>query len=259
MYLGIDFGKNTTKAVFLDHDGILKDRLIMKSGGIQRVSSVQQVADHAGVDTESIESVVITGDFGKKNDIHATKMSEVSCQLKYMEYKNCGFETVVDAGDETIKIMFIDSDMSIKCIYDYSNYMIDETDFIKELAENAGCSAWRFLDILDKDRRACGSYNVCRTRYLLQGSDIFRNKVSKRNVKDIFFKTYMTVFRRILADVEPDNSCGMMFVIGDAAGDRELIHALEEITGKSAIVADDPQYVSAIGAGIYAKELKEKE
>ena len=69
----------------------------------------------------------------------------------------------------------------------------------------------------------------------------------------------MTVFRRILADVEPDNSCGMMFVIGDAAGDRELIHALEEITGKRAIVADDPQYVSAIGAGIYAKELKEKE
>lgn len=259
MYLGIDFGKNSTKAVFLDHNGKVRYKCTLENDDSDGESSVQYITEYAGIKADSIKKAVITGAFGKKEKAGAVRLSEVSCQLKYIEKKNCGFETIVDAGDETIKIMVIDNDMSIKRMYDYSNYMVNETGFIRELACNAGCSPDRVRRIINSDESSHEAYNVCRTRRFLEESELFDMTISRRNMKDIFVRTYRNIFRRIFSDLEADCSSGVMFVIGDAAGDRELISALEETTGKNAIVADDPQYVSAIGAGMYARELKEKE
>ncbi|RJQ52346.1 MAG: ATPase [Desulfobacteraceae bacterium] len=255
LYVGVDVGASRTKVAVLDTGKNLVGRAVAKSGidfAASAETCLESALSMAKACRSDIAASVSTG-YGRKNISFAPESkTEIACHAKACYHRFPEALTIVDIGGQDNKIIKVDENgrrtgfkMNRKCAAGTGAFLEEMSlrldiplDAMDGLARKASkpvelgsyCTVFSATEVLEKIR---------------QGEKIF----------DIVSGLFISVVKRIL---EMDSLTDTVVVSGGVVAYNPcLAEMLEERIGRPVRVPEHPQYSGAVGAALYAIEMKE--
>lgn len=249
---GVDIGSAFSKAVVVGNEAVSYH--IIPSRGNYKLAAdevMRETLTKANLSFNNIAYVVATG-YGASNVPFATQIvTDIACQGKGISYLFPSVRTVVDIGGQFSKV-----------------FKLDETGRATAFVFSEKCAAGsgRFLQVIARvlqiDLKDIGQLSLKAKRRLdlTTGCAVFAESEALSRIaegaskEDILHGVHRAMAAKILnlverIGIEPD--CAL---IGGGAKDIGLVITINEKLGVSLLVPEEPQIVSALGAGLIAKE-----
>ena len=258
MFVGIDIGSITTKAVIIDDQNgeILAFSLIPTS--YDRNQSGEDVLrltlEKTGRPRSSIRYTVATG-YGRRSTTLSDKaLPEIVCHAKGTWFLFPGVRTIIDIGGQDSKVI-----------------EVDEKGMVTRFEMNDKCAAGtgRFLEVLAerilkipveelgplsvKCKDPCVLSSVCT---VFAESEIISYLSENKSKEDIAYGLHKSIAKRVLS-MGTAGQIGYHEPIvfsGGVAKNIGVVRAIEEDLRKKVIVPEEPQITAALGAAIFARE-----
>jgi predicted CoA-substrate-specific enzyme activase len=256
MFVGIDVGTTTTKAVVINANREILGRSVRRSG-IDLTSAASEAFKVAITEArsapDSVQAIVATG-YGRKNVpiAHDTK-TEISCHGRGCYHYFPEAITVVDIGGQDSKVIKLDKDgrrigfkMNRKCaagtgaFLEEIAYKLDiplgDLNGLAEMAETTAkigsyCTVFTATEILDRIRAGEKLDNIVRGLF---------DSVAKRII-------------------EMDTLNGRAIITGGVVAYNPIVAELLSVRAKIKVeIAPHPQEMGAFGAAIFAVELSKE-
>lgn len=254
-FVGVDVGASTTKAIILDENKDILGYAVRHSGvdfkaaaervfGESKKKAQRQIADS--------HAVVATG-YGRRNVAFAHRIkTEISCHAKgsYLHFPHA--HTLIDIGGQDSKIIRVDDSgkrtgfrMNRKCA-------AGTGAFLEEIANRLRIKIDKLNGLAEKSKRniEIGSYCTVFT-----ATEILTKIREGVEVPDLVRGIFGSVIKRAL---EMDPLEGSIVMTGGVvAYNPFLVKMFEEKIGREIFVPPFPQLTGALGAALYAMEIKE--
>lgn len=249
---GVDIGSAFSKAVVIRNEAVSYH--IIPSRGNYKLAAdevMRETLTKANLSFSNIAYVVATG-YGASNVPFANQIvTDISCQAKGISYLFPSVRTVVDIGGQFSKVFKL-------------NERGRATAFV--FSEKCAAGSGRFLQVIARvlqiDLKDIGQLSLKAKRRLdlTTGCAVFAESEALSRIaegaskEDILDGVHRAMAAKILnlverIGIEPD--CAL---IGGGAKDIGLVITINEKLGVSLLVPEEPQIVSALGAGLIAKE-----
>ncbi|MEA3333416.1 MAG: acyl-CoA dehydratase activase [Pseudomonadota bacterium] len=256
LYVGIDIGSTTAKAVIVDRDGAIMAQTVQRSG-YDFAAVARDVFDAslemAGLQRESVTAIVSTG-YGRRNvDFADEQRTEIFCHARGVHYYFPEPVTVVDIGGQDNKVIHIGADgqrlgftMNRKCAAGTGafieeiayrldlplgdlNRMAEEAD--SEVTIGSFCTVFSCTEILGMARRGIP-------------------------IDDIIKGVFRSVVKRV---AEMDALDGKVVMTGGVVDHNPIVGVmLGEAIGRCVEIPAHPQAIGALGAALIARDLQDK-
>ena len=257
MFVGIDIGSVTTKAVIVnEREKILAFSLIPTS--YDRGKSGAEVLDLAlgkiQKSEEGIKYIVSTG-YGRRAFTSSDKvLPEIVCHAKGTNLLFPAVRTIIDIGGQDSKVMELDKDggvvrfeMNDKCAAGTGRFLEVLTERILNLSlDELGPLALR-------SKQHCTLSSVCT---VFAESEIISLLSEHKAQEDIAYGISKAIAKRVIgmgAGGQISYNEPIVFS-GGVAKNIGVVKAIEEELGKEVITPKEPQITAALGAAIFAKE-----
>jgi len=251
-YMGIDIGSKTSKGILLkDREVIVKHLLI--SGVNYRLSAgllTNFLLDQAGISEKDITSTVTTGN-AETVVFSDEYITDIRCCARGMHQVFPQVRTVIDIQGQNSQVILTNSEGQVK------NFVISE--------KCAGGSG-RFLDIVANVLRVriedVGELSLKSKNPVIftTGCAVFGESeaisrvaegISKEDILAGVLKALAEKISALVNRVGLEEPCA---VSGGGALNTGIISILEEKLNLSILVPPDPQFITALGAAIFAGE-----
>ena len=254
MYLGIDIGSTTSKAVIIDVDGNISGRMIINTGtGTDGPDlAVAGVMDQAGIQWKDVRRCVATG-YGRMMFEKANKqITEISCHAKGISHLIPEASTIIDIGGQDAKVISLNGRGNVE------NFVMNEKcaagtgRFLEVMARVLDCRLEDLSDLAAGGRAGVAISSICT---VFAESEMI-SQLSAGNARaDVALGAHRSIAKRICGmarrvDVRPS-----VVMSGGAALDQNLVDLIAEELGTEIILPDDPQAAGALGAAVFAREL----
>jgi predicted CoA-substrate-specific enzyme activase len=257
MFIGIDIGSVTTKAVIInEQEEIVAFSLIptdydRQKSGIEVLNLVLEESQNSADD---IQYIVSTG-YGRRAFSSSNKvLPEIVCHAKGTKYLFSTARTIIDIGGQDSKVM-----------------QLDEEGMVTKFEMNDKCAAGtgRFLEVLTerilnlpieelgllslKSKNPCILSSICT---VFAESEIISLLSEHKAKEDIAYGINRAIAKRVIGmGTAGQISYNDLIVFsGGVARNIGVVKALEEELGKKVITPEEPQITAALGAAIFAKE-----
>lgn len=255
MYLGIDIGSTTSKAVIINSKKEILSKAIVNSGTGTRgpEKAVEAALLKIGINQEHIKYSVVTG-YGRMNYSRADKqITEISCHAKGVVLIMPEVRTIIDIGGQDAKVI-----------------RLDEYGKVENFAMNDKCAAGtgRFLEVMARildcpinelaelAQESTEEIEISSTCTVFAESEVISQLSSGARRENVARGTHRSIAKRVAGlayriGIEAD-----VAMTGGVALNYDVVRALENEIGKKIIVSDTPQIAGALGAALYALELE---
>jgi predicted CoA-substrate-specific enzyme activase len=254
MFLGVDIGSSSSKAVVIDAAGkVLGEHIVnIGTGSGGPLLSVSRALTQAGLRREDIQKCVVTG-YGRMMYEGADKqITEISCHAKGVWALFPAARTIIDIGGQDAKVV-----------------RLTEKGMVENFAMNEKCAAGtgRFLEVMarvldcaiedlsDLAERGEHGVNISSTCTVFAESEVISRLSSGAKREDVALGAHKSVAQRIAGLCARTGLSDAVVMTGGVALNLNVVAAIEQEIGRSITRPDDPQAVGALGAAIYAKEL----
>lgn len=257
MFIGIDIGSVTTKAVIInEQQEILAFSMISTSYDRQQSGTdvLELALQKAGKTREAIEYTISTG-YGRRSLAFANKvLPEIICHAKGTYFLSPTVRTIIDIGGQDSKVMELDGDGRV-------------TKF--EMNDKCAAGTGRFLEVLTerilnlpidelgplslKSKKPCTLTSVCT---VFAESEIISLLSEHKAKEDIAYGMSKAIAKRVIG-MGIGGQIGYKEPIvfsGGVARNVGVVKAIEEELGKKVVTLKEPQITAALGAAIFAKE-----
>ena len=254
LFLGIDVGSTTTKAVALSGDRIAGEAILATGPSCARTARQARDAAlrSAGAAEADVAATVSTGYGRKMVDFASESVSEITANAAGAKFLTHGHvRTVVDVGGQDSKAI-----------------ALDDSGRVVDFAMNDKCAAGtgRFLEVmarrleLDLETLAAAGLSsssplpITSLCTVFAESEVVGLLSEGKKVEDIVAGIHEAVAARVGALVRRVGLRTPALFDGGAALNEGLRRALEKNLGVELILPDRPQFVVATGAAILARE-----
>lgn len=257
MFIGVDIGSVTTKAVIINEQAeILAFSLILTSYDRQKSGAdvLELASQKIGKPRDAIEYIVSTG-YGRRSLAFANKvLPEIICHAKGTKFLIPAARTIIDIGGQDSKVMELDEDGSV-------------TRF--EMNDKCAAGTGRFLEVLTerilnltieelgplalKSKNPSTLTSVCT---VFAESEIISLLSEHKAKEDIAYGISKAIARRVIgmgAGGQISYKEPIVFS-GGVAKNIGVVKAIEEELGKKVVTPEEPQITAALGAAVFAKE-----
>lgn len=254
MYLGVDIGSSSSKAVILDEGGNIAGQAVINIGtgsrGPQKV--IEEALAQAGIERTQIARTVVTG-YGRMTFEGADKqITEISCHAKGVSAVAPGARTIIDIGGQDAKVI-----------------SIDELGNVKNFVMNEKCAAGtgRFLEVMgrvldttidglsDMAERGTDGVTISSTCTVFAESEMISQLAAGKKIEDVALGAHKSIAQRVAGLVNRIGISPEVVLSGGVALNESVIRALEKELGYDIIRLKSPQTMGALGAAIYAMGL----
>jgi len=260
MFVGIDIGSVTTKALILDeHKNILAFSLMPteydrhKSGE----ECLELALGKARRSRDDIECIVSTG-YGRRSFTGSDKvLPEIICHAKGTKFLLPETRTIIDIGGQDSKIIELDGEgniarfeMNDKCAAGTGRFLEVLTERLLDLPlEELGP-----LSVKAKDPVTLTS--VCT---VFAETEIISLLSENQSKEDIAYGMHQAIAKRVISMGAAGQISYQEPIVfsGGVAKNIGVVKAIEEVLGKKVVVLKEPQITAALGAAIAAEELSE--
>jgi len=257
MFVGIDIGSVTTKAVIINEReeivafSLIPTRYDRQQSGVEVLDLALEKSNNSEND---IQYIVSTG-YGRRTFSSSNKvLPEIVCHAKGTKNLFSTVRTIIDIGGQDSKVMQLDDEGMV-------------TKF--EMNDKCAAGTGRFLEVLTerildlpieelgplslKSKNPCILSSICT---VFAESEIISLLTEHKAKEDIAYGINKAIAKRVIAmGVGGQISFEEPIVFsGGVARNIGVVKALEEELGKKIITPEEPQITAALGAAIFAKE-----
>jgi predicted CoA-substrate-specific enzyme activase len=254
MYLGIDIGSSSSKAVVIDCDGRIKGSSVVNVGtgskGPKKV--LENVLNLSNVRLEEIEKTVVTG-YGRMTYQGADKqITEISCHAKGVIYLVANACTIIDVGGQDAKVIRLNQWGGVENFVMNDKCAAGTGRFLEVMARVLDCSV-DDLSLLAKK----GSYGVqiSSTCTVFAESEMISQLASGKSIEDIALGAHRSIAQRIVGLANRIGISKEVVMTGGVALNQSVVDAIEIEIGLPVVRLENPQVVGALGAALFAREL----
>jgi predicted CoA-substrate-specific enzyme activase len=248
VYIGIDSGTWTTKAVVIDADaGLLGSRVERTAADLAGAAdrALTGALETAGIERGECAAIWATG-FGRANIPFADDTrTELDCHARGVRHHVEGAVTIVDIGGQDAKVIRLDErgrrishKMNRKCAAGTGS-------FLEEMALRLGVPIEGFHELASgfTEELELGSFCTVFT-----GTEVLTSIRQGRNPADLARASYRSVVRRVL---EMDVFEGRIAATGGVVAHHPVVvEMMEEAFGSTVFVPPHPQEMGAFGAAL---------
>jgi len=257
MFVGIDIGSVTTKAVIINEReeivafSLIPTRYDRQQSGVEVLDLALEKSNNS---EDDIQYIVSTG-YGRRTFSSSNKvLPEIVCHAKGTKNLFSTVRTIIDIGGQDSKVMQLDDEGMV-------------TKF--EMNDKCAAGTGRFLEVLTerildlpieelgplslKSKNPCILSSICT---VFAESEIISLLTEHKAKEDIAYGINKAIAKRVIAmGVGGQISFEEPIVFsGGVARNIGVVKALEEELGKKIITPEEPQITAALGAAIFAKE-----
>ena len=257
MFVGIDIGSVTTKAVIIDgREEIVAFSLIPTSydRGKSGAEVLDLALDKIQKSKDGIKYIVSTG-YGRRAFTSSDKvLPEIVCHAKGTKFLFPAVRTIIDIGGQDSKVMELDKDggvirfeMNDKCAAGTGRFLEVLTERILNLPlDELGPLALR-------SKQHCTLSSVCT---VFAESEIISLLSEHKTKEDIAYGISKAIAKRVIGMGSGGQISYKEPIVfsGGVARNIGVVKAIEEELGKEVITPEEPQITAALGAALFAKE-----
>ena len=256
VYVGVDVGSSRTKLAVMDDRRNLLGFAVRKSGTDFYATAercLETGLQMAGVPADAIRYCVSTG-YGRKNVAFSQDTrTEISCHAKGCYYYFPMAVSIIDIGGQDNKIIKIDDNgnrisfkMNRKCAAGTGAFLEEMSARLDIPLEDMDGLARRSTEMVK-----LGSFCT-----VFSGTEVLENIRSGKKVTDIVKGLFFSVIKRVM---EMDSLTEKVVMTGGVvANNPYIVEMAAEIIGHKILVPEYPQLTGAIGAALYAMDIRAK-
>lgn len=254
MYLGIDIGSSSSKAVVLDADGNVVGESVVNigTGSSGPEKAIEQALSEAGLTRKDIKKCVVTG-YGRMTFKNADKqITEISCHAKGVNKLFENARTIIDIGGQDAKIIKLSKDGKV------DNFAMNEKcaagtgRFLEVMARVLDCKLEDLAQLAEKSTEDIVISSMCT---VFAESEVISQLASGKKAEDVALGAHRSIAERVEGLCKRVGILPDVVMTGGVALNSSVVQALEELIGVPIMRPDSPQSVGALGAAVYAMEL----
>ena len=252
MYLGLDIGSSSSKAVLLgENQESLAAQVVNLGTGTKGVRQVlEAVYRQAGIGPEEVRYTVVTG-YGRMTYQGADRqITEISCHAKGVFHLSSSARTIVDVGGQDTKVIRLGQDGSVENFVMNDKCAAGTGRFLEVMARGVDCPIAFLSQLAQQGEEAVPISNLCTVFAESEVISHLSAGVSQANVAAGAIASGMA--GRV--GVEPQ-----VVMTGGGALNGALVEALSKSLGHPVCILDNPQVMGALGAAVFAWESAQKQ
>lgn len=256
MYLGIDIGSSSSKAVIMNNKKQIAavSTVNMGTGTKAYEQVLDDVLKQAGITMDDIEYIVATG-YGRIRFQGANKqITEISCHAKGVRHlMGSDVRTIIDIGGQDAKVIALDENGNV------NNFVMNEKcaagtgRFLEVMARVLGCKINELSSLASKSRETIAISSVCT---VFAESEVISQLAAGAAIEDVAKGSLSAVAKRIVGMCGRVGYKPMLAMTGGVALNKTMVSILSDELNEMVITAPHPQEAGAIGAAVYAYEAK---
>lgn len=255
MYLGLDIGSSSSKAVLLgENQESLAAQVVNLGTGTKGVGQVlEAVYRQAGIGPEEVRYTVVTG-YGRMTYQGADRqITEISCHAKGVFHLSSSARTIVDVGGQDTKVIRLGQDGSVE------NFVMND-----KCAAGTG----RFLELMARtlelsldDMSRLGlewkeDVTISSMCTVFAESEVVSLIAENRTPADIIHGLNRSVATKTCALCRRVGGEESYMMTGGVSKNRGVVTEIEKILGVKLHISDKAQLNGALGAALFALELE---
>ena len=253
MFLGIDIGSSSSKAVILDSERrILAAQVVNLGTGTKGVQQVLDLAfSEAAMKPEEIAFTVVTG-YGRMNYKEADKqITEISCHAKGVSFLNPNVRTIIDIGGQDTKVIRLSKDGSVENFLMNDKCAAGTGRFLEVMARVLDCKIWDLADLASAGNAPVSISNMCT---VFAESEVISHLASNASVENVAAGAILSIAKRVSGMAKRVGVVPEVMMTGGGALNQALVLSLSNELGEAISTTEKAQVMGALGAAIFARE-----
>lgn len=254
MYLGIDIGSSSSKAVVITEEKKVIGKAVVNTGagtqGPEKAVTAALLA--AGLDRGQIKATVVTG-YGRITYGRADKqITEISCHARGTAHLIPDARTVIDIGGQDAKVIRLDANGKVENFAMNEKCAAGTGRFLEVMARILDCGIDNLAGLSASATEEIVISNTCT---VFAESEVISQMAAGAKRENVAKGAHKAVAKRVAGLGGRVGIVPRVAMTGGVALNRGVVAALEKEIGESIVVADDPQLMGAIGAALFASEI----
>lgn len=257
MFLGIDIGSSSSKAVIINKNKKILGMAVHNTGtgtkGPEKV--IETVLESAGSTYEDIVRSVVTG-YGRITYKKADKqITEISCHGKGVAFLNPNARTIIDIGGQDAKVIQLNDHSKV------TNFVMNEKcaagtgRFLEVMARILDC---KIEELGEMAETATEEVTISSTCTVFAESEVISQLAAGAKRENVAKGAHAAIAKRVAGLANRIGVQSEVVMTGGVALNADVKKALEKEIGEKILVMDTPQIMGALGAAIYALEMIKK-
>lgn len=256
--IGIDIGSLNIKTIVLGDDGILGSAVCPTGDNVEAEAGkvVESALNQAALSRDNLP-IVATGTGAKLVSFAPSQKSVNTCLARGIHYLYPSVRMVIDMGAESTTVVKVNRRGRLEDWANHDKCASGTGLFLQQMAKLMKMSLEEMSEL---SLKAEGRADITNTCAVFAESEVISHvhRVPPTPMPDIAAGIYYSVVSRVIAlckriGIEKD-----IAVVGGVSLIDGIRHILESELGFEVFKPESPQYVSALGAAIIAKENAEK-
>ncbi|MFZ5596424.1 MAG: acyl-CoA dehydratase activase [Bacillota bacterium] len=255
-FLGVDIGSLTTKVVLVDGEGQIVAASTGRSGYSGKdvaAGLIKDIYEDKGIEGKDVAVTVATG-YGRVTYPADREVSEITCQAKgiFHLFPNAG--TVIDIGGQDSKVIklsnrgkVLDFAMNDKCAAGTGRFLEVMAVALEVRLEDVG-------DLALRAENVCSISSFCT---VFAESEVISHVSSGAPKEDILAGVCNSVAVRVASMTSRTGLEPEVVFTGGVARNRGVVNALSKQLGSGLLLPERPEITAALGAALFAREIKE--
>lgn len=254
MFLGIDIGSITAKAVLVDDSGQIIAWSVGKSGfdhnqAAQKVAT--DVTRQAAIGMAAISTIVATG-YGRNNVPFASRaITEITCHARGALYELPECRLVVDIGGQDSKVILVSPGGRVVDFCMNDRCAAGTGRFLEVMANSLQIPLDEMGPLALTSATPASISNVCT---VFAESEVISLIAAGKKREDILRGLCRSISERVSSMVNRVGLVQPVAMTGGVALNKGVVLELAQMLGTTINVPSSPQIIGALGAALLAKE-----
>ena len=254
MFLGIDIGSSSSKAVILNQNSEILAADVVNLGtgtkGIDQVLAL--VFQRAMIDKADIAYTVVTG-YGRMNYKEADKqITEISCHAKGVLQLAPEVRTIIDIGGQDTKVIRLQADGSIENFVMNDKCAAGTGRFLEVMSRVLDCPIRELSALACQGTSPVPISNMCT---VFAESEVISHLSSNAKLEDVASGAILSIATRVAGMAKRVGVVPKVMMTGGGALNQCLVDTLSAAIGQPIAVSEHPQVMGALGAAVFAREI----
>ncbi|MBK5253954.1 MAG: 2-hydroxyglutaryl-CoA dehydratase [Peptostreptococcaceae bacterium] len=257
MYLGIDIGSSSSKAVILNEDNEIVGISVKNLGtGTKAYKEViTDVMQQANIEDKDIKYTVVTG-YGRITFEDADKqITEITCHATGVGYYLDDVRTIVDIGGQDSKVIKLNEKGQVE------NFVMNEKcaagtgRFLEVMARVLGCGLDELSNLATKATKQVAISSVCT---VFAESEVISRLSAGESIENVARGSHIAIAKRIMGMCNRVGYTPKVVMTGGVALNADMVQVLSTELGCEIEVLPNCQAIGALGAAILARRTYNK-
>ncbi len=254
LFLGIDIGSMTCKAVLIDGHGQIIAYHLLLTGGSNRqtLNKLNQEIFSSKRQTSRIKGCVATGYGRSIVDFADEKLTEITCHARGMASQIKGTRTIIDIGGQDTKAIAVNDSGQVQKFVMNDKCAAGTGRFLEMMARTLELDLDDLGPMALKAKQPAPISSLCT---VFAESEVISMIAEETPVEVIARGVCSSVAQRTMSMLERVGTKKKIAMTGGVAKNQGVVKELERLLGTSLKIPKEPQIVGALGAALIATDM----